>query len=144
MRVHTKKTYSLIVMASFKQTFRKNENNVISILLSKSFMWIVIIFGRKLWKLFTWKHTYRMYRKGPLIWTWVQISGHWVQISGHWVQITGHNWVQITGHLVQEKKNAIQCALFKITAFCLHHYVNSWLRYQTVAKPTSYLTNSWF
>ena len=97
MKVHNQKTYKTIVMTSFKQTFGKNKNNVISFLLSRSFVWNFIIFGRKVLKLFTPKHTYRMRRKGPLTWTYVQLSGHYIQLSGH-------NCVHITGHMVHKKK----------------------------------------
>ena len=97
MKVHNQKTYKTIVMTSFKQTFGKNKNNVISFLLSRSFVWNFIIFGRKVLKLFTSKHTYRMRRKGPLTWTYVQLSGHYIQLSGH-------NCVHITGHMVHKKK----------------------------------------
>ena len=83
MKVHNQKTYRTTVMTSFKQIFGKNKNNVISFLLSRSFVWNFIIFGRKVLKLFTSKHTYRMHRKGPLTWTYVQLSGHYVQLSGH-------------------------------------------------------------
>ena len=103
LRVHNHKTYKTIVMTSFTQTFGKNENNVISFLLSRSFVWIFIIFGRKLLKLLISKHTYRIHRKGPLTWMYVQLSGHYIQVSGHYIQLSGHNCVQITGHMVHKK-----------------------------------------